>query len=248
MKRGTTEPFSQSTIRDSHSDIEWPYYHLPSLTAAGIIHGFMTRSSGVLLRDEAQREAFVEALHATDFIIMDQVHGDDVHLVSDGQRPNRGDGLALLEKGVVGVVKTADCLPVILYDLTIPVVAVIHAGWRGTVARIVEKGVERMEKAGVHRSALGALLGPGIGPCCYNVGGDVVKRFREAGFGEEIFAERDGSVFLDVKKANTQVLQEMGVSNIHDVGLCTSCRQDLFYSARRNGHAGRQLNFVLLKR
>jgi copper oxidase (laccase) domain-containing protein len=95
---------------------------------------------------------------------------------------------------------------------------------------------------------LGVLIGPGIGPCCYNVGEDVALAFRNAGFSEEIFEQRGGATFLDLKKANRRLAEAEGVREIDDVGLCTACRRDLFFSARRDKPAGRQINFVLLKR
>jgi polyphenol oxidase len=233
--------FSISEMRISPSDIALPYYHSPSLTNAGIIHGFMTRQSDVLLRDEEVRRSFGQALSGTGFIVMDQVHGDEVHVVSAGERPGRGDGLIIGERGIVGVIKTADCLPVILYDLAVPLVAVIHAGWRGTAARITQKAIARMKRLGARIESMGALIGPGIGPCCYNVGNDVVVSFQNAGFSEGVFKERGGSLFLDLKQANREIVEQEGIVAIHDIGLCTSCRQDLFFSARRNGQAGRQV-------
>ena len=95
--------------------------------------------------------------------------------------------------------------------------------------------------------SIGALIGPGIGPCCYNVGEDVVAAFRAAGISDEVFARRGRLTFLDLKKANRQILIREGVHEIDDANLCTSCGRALFFSARRDAQAGRQIKFVLIK-
>ena len=120
---------------------------------------------------------------------MDQEHGSRVHIVEKGERPVAGDGLLMIEKGVIGVIKTADCLPVILYAAGYPVAAVVHAGWRGTVKGITGKALRLLIDMGIERDRIGALIGPGIGPCCYEVKEDVVSAFREAGFPECHFRE-----------------------------------------------------------
>ena len=127
----------------------WSYCHVPGLEKAGIVHGFMTRTSDAILRDAGRRAAFMAALSAKDMIILDQEHGDAVHVIAAGERPRAGDGLVLLEPGVIGVIKTADCLPVILYAPDYPACAIVHAGWRGTALRISRKAVAAMVGLGV---------------------------------------------------------------------------------------------------
>ncbi|MGD0229002.1 MAG: polyphenol oxidase family protein [Syntrophorhabdales bacterium] len=225
----------------------WSYFHFPALRDAGIIHGFMTRTSDGILRDAGPRDAFIAALSASGMIVLDQEHKDVVHVITAGERPRRGDGLVLLAAGLIGVVKTADCLPVILSAPDYPACAIVHAGWRGTALKIARKAVRALAAFGVRPDAIGALIGPGIGPCCYNVGEDVVAAFREAGFSDDVFMQRDGAVFLDLRKANRHLLVGEGVRDIHDVDLCTSCRGDLFHSARRDAGRGRQINFVQVR-
>ena len=225
----------------------WSYYHVPGLENAGIVHGFMTRTSDSILRDAGRRAAFMAAFSAKEMIVLDQEHGDAVQTITAGERPRTGDGLVLLEPGVIGVIKTADCLPVILCAPGYPVCAVVHAGWRGTALLIVRKAVAAMVGLGVPAASIGALIGPGIGPCCYNVGEDVVLAFKAAGISDKVFARRGELTFLDLKKANRQILMAEGVHDIDDANLCTSCRGALFFSARRDGQAGRQMNFVLIK-
>ena len=226
----------------------WSYFHLPSLEASGIIHGFMTRSSDAILSDRGEEEAFSRAMGAVAMVSLRQEHGDSIEKAKVGGRIRAGDGLIVQESGVLGIIKTADCVPVILYGPDHGIAAILHAGWRGSAARITQKGVRAMKAMGVRPDRLGVLIGPGIGPCCYGVGKDVVSSFESAGFAEDIFEQRGASTFLDLKKANRRLAEAEGVHEVHDIGLCTACRPDLFLSARRDRLKGRQINFVLLKR
>ena len=224
----------------------WAYICYPLLETSGIFHGFVTRprdASG----EEAGIEDAISALSLEPHVLMNQEHGDVVHVIKNGERPNAGDGLLLLEKDVAGIIKTADCLPVILYDLALPAVAIVHAGWKGTALGIARKAAQQMIAMGVKPENMGALIGPGIGPCCYKVQEDVAVIFEAAGFGDTVVQRREGSLFLDLKAANSQILRKEGVKEIYDVGLCTHCREDLFYSARRDKGRGRQINFVLIR-
>ena len=224
----------------------WSYYHLREMEEAGIVHGFMTRSTGPVLRDPVLRKAFTEAFSATEAVVMDQEHGDRVLLVAGGSRPEAGDGLVVTEPGVMGVIKTADCLPIILCEPRYPAAAIVHAGWRGTARKIVQRAVETMAGLGVGRGNMVALIGPGIGPCCYGVGQDVISAFEEAGLADGVFERRNGAAFLDLKEANRRLLLHEGIDRIFDAHLCTSCRGDLFISARRDRGGEGQINFVLL--
>ncbi len=226
----------------------WAYFHVPALERAGIVHGFMTRSSDSILSDRGEEKDFVRALGARRMVSLWQEHGDVVHVIGKGERPREGDGLIVAERGVVAVIKTADCIPVIIYAPDNAIAAVVHAGWRGTAADITGKALRRLAAMGAKPDQLGVLIGPGIGPCCYNVGEDVALAFRGAGFAGDIFERRGSSTFLDLKKANRRLAEAEGVREILDVGLCTACRGDLFFSARRDKLKGRQINFVLLNR
>jgi polyphenol oxidase len=228
--------------------LDWSYFHAPEITDQGVIHGFMTSSSVSILHDQAQRQEFINSLSAADAIVMNQDHGDVVHVVKDGSHPTIGDGLILMEKGIIGIIKTADCLPIILSDIDHSIVAIVHAGWRGTAARISQKAVKGMRDLGANVHSIVALIGPGIGPCCYSIGSDVVTSFRQAGFADHVFEQRGQSIFLNLKIANRDALIEEGIGAIYDIDLCTSCRQDLFASSRKNAKVTRQVNFVMMNR
>ena len=136
----------------------------------------MTRKSEAILSEAARRDAFIAALGAKEMVVLNQVHGADVHVIEAGLRPAVGDGLVLFEPGVIGVIKTADCLPVILYARDGSACAIVHAGWRGTAARIAAEAVAAMTGRGIAPGMIGAIIGPGIGRCCYNIGSGRSRR------------------------------------------------------------------------
>jgi hypothetical protein len=148
-----------------------------------------------------------------------QVHGTRIAL--DGEDPEDGaDGQVTTVRDVAPIVLTADCLPIALAGPD--AIGVVHAGWRGLAAGVVEAGVRATD-------AVAAAIGPGIGPCCYAVGDDV-----RAVFGT---TERT----LDLKAQARARLEAAGVPEIHDCGLCTACDPERFFSHRRDrGRTGRQ--------
>ena len=176
-------PFELRQIND------WSYYCLPELEKAGIAHGFFTKESPSHTFTGKDRTAFLEAFSLRDLIIMDQEHGDEIHVVKNGERPERGDGIILLERNVAAIIKTADCLPVIIVEPDYPMAAIVHAGWRGTAQKITQKAVEKMVMLGARREKIVALLGPSIRACCYEVGEEVRDIFRKEGFSEGVFQE-----------------------------------------------------------
>lgn len=159
-----------------------------------------------------------------------QMHGTEIREASG---PTSGvddaDGLVTGQEGLALIVTTADCLPVAL--VAGDAVAMLHAGWRGLSGGILEAGTRRLvEMAG--DAAIHAAIGPGAGVCCYEVGEEVAARF-------PALALHAGHV--DLKAAATQRLRAAGVSTVTDVGRCTMCEPDVFFSHRRSGPTtGRQ--------
>jgi polyphenol oxidase len=174
-----------------------------------------------------------------------QVHGGDVarHTRPHARSGGRGDlepadGQATDHPDVTPLVLTADCVPLALS--TPGAVALVHCGWRGVAAGIVDRAVEAVcELAGREREEVGAALGPGIGPCCYPVGDQVREAMHSRGNGNAVL----GSGALDLALALRIELARAGLRReaIADAGLCTSCLPDLFFSHRRDGGVtGRQ--------
>ena len=152
-------------------------------------------------------------------------------LASSGPPP-AADGQATANPALTPLVQVADCLPVALRGER--GVAMLHCGWRGLAAGIIGLGVERI-------GASAAAIGPGIGPCCFEVGSEVLERFE--GLGAGIAHGR----MLDLPEVVRRLLAEAGVEQVESTDLCTSCERDLFFSHRRDqGRTGRQAGLVWL--
>jgi len=153
-----------------------------------------------------------------------QVHG--VELASAAAPKREADGQILTEPGTAALVFTADCLPVALHGPG--GMAMLHCGWRGLAGGIVAKGAAAV-------GATRAAIGPGIGPCCYEVGDEVLGAF--AGLGEGV---ADGRM-LDLTEVARRLLADAGVEQVEAAELCTSCNPELLFSHRRDAaRAGRQ--------
>jgi polyphenol oxidase len=161
-----------------------------------------------------------------------QVHAATVNRAAAGERGRPGDGLWTDEPGVPMLKLTADCLPVALVRTNgSPALALLHVGRLGLLEGIVAAGV-----AALGGGPVAAATGPGIGPCCYEVGDDIRDDYRGR-FGSGVVRGRN----LDLWAATEQALREAGVAAIERVDLCTACQPDLFFSHRRDGGiTGRQ--------
>jgi YfiH family protein len=154
-----------------------------------------------------------------------------------------GDALISNQPGVHVGVRTADCVPILLVDPTVPVVAAIHAGWRGSATNIAAAAVEELTKAWKSRPEnLRAAIGPSIGVCCYEVGPDVARRF---GNWMPELENAQAPVHLDLPAINALQLRAVGVADIWISGECTFCMADKFFSFRREREkAGRMVSFI----
>jgi YfiH family protein len=183
---------------------------------------------------------------------LNQVHGIDVHIIGDdydGARPS-GDGMVTATPGIALAIFTADCVPMLMVDADAKVAGAFHAGWRGTLAGIARAGVRRMTEAGADIRRIEVVLGPSIGRCCYEVDAELGRRFTEAWpcAGSQIGLDRGGKTMLDLRGILTDQLKEAGVSpeSIAQVGPCTRCASELFFSRRAAGGqtCGLQLSFI----
>jgi polyphenol oxidase len=162
-----------------------------------------------------------------------QVHSNRVNRAAAGVRGTPGDGLWTDEPGLPVLVMTADCFPVALVrvDGGPRAVAVLHAGWKGLLEGIVAAGVQALGAG-----ALAAAIGPGIGPCCYEVGEEVAGPFRDR-FGDGVVHGRN----LDLRASAERALRSAGVERIDHIDRCTACEPETFFSHRRDrGVTGRQ--------
>ena len=214
----------------------------------------------------------------TPLVALRQFHSNLVIVASGAdagrERPRKADGAITAVPGLLIAIQTADCIPVLVADKRRRVVGAFHAGWRGTVKRIVELGVGRMRlEFGSLPEDLIAAIGPGVGQCCYAVGEELISEFEsQFGYGRELFREVSDSdpvrkrypllflaqrapghspigpaVHLDLIEANRRQLLDAGLkaSAISVTGGCTSCHSDLFFSHRASqGHAGRMMSVI----
>jgi polyphenol oxidase len=266
-----------------------------------LVHGFSTRVGGFsraygknalnlgFTKDDSKaavernRAAFLSELDATTplhkkpwpLVTLRQIHSDIIHAVDSAPSSQMaGDGLITNTPGLLLGIQTADCLPIILVDPRRHAIGVFHAGWRGTVQRIVEKGVGEMQRCfGTHPRDLKAAIGPGIHDCCYEVGREVREQFEsQFAYAGKLFREVEESdpvrekypllfltarppghsalpekIYLDLVEANRRQLLAACVpaKSIEASPLCTSCRTDLLFSYRaERGKTGRMMGVV----
>jgi hypothetical protein len=266
-------------------------------------HGFSTRRGGLsraYCADEAHgelnlgftaeedsdtvaqnRRLFTQAVTgdpSTPLVDVHQIHSNLVLLsrAADASRkkPRSADGLMTDEPGLLVGIRTADCIPILVADRKRRAVAAFHAGWRGTVARIVESGIGRMRlQFGSRPEDLVAAIGPGIGPCCYSVGEEVLSSFEsQFAYARELFheaydsdpvrikypmlfmtqrapghSEIGPSLHLNLVEANRRQLLAAGLkpSAVKLIGGCTRCHREWFFSHRGSeGHAGRMMSVI----
>jgi YfiH family protein len=261
-----------------------------------LIHGFSTCPGGISTlenekvlnlgftdwdtRENVQenRRRFQSALGASDLTLvpLKQFHSDVIHLFqAPDQGPCRGDASLTNTTGLLLAVQTADCVPILLVDPKKRAIAAVHAGWRGTLRRILAKTVGRLQMDfGSKPADLLAAIGPSIGPCCYEVGTEVatqfLSQFADAPTYFDEFRTGDEpnpiqwlnmmppghqpppkNVQLDLRKANHSQLLAAGLQpkNIHTIDLCTACHPDLLFSYRKQGPAsGRLMSAIALRR
>jgi YfiH family protein len=258
----------QGMNKDRNGFSNGQYLTIPALDRMkGVVHAFTTRkndlgarNSGIKLPGDWNAVAAAFGISPDRLITVNQVHGEHIvridarGLTGDSVDPRtiEADAMITGAPGIAIGIETADCVPVLLYDPGIPAVAAVHAGWRSTVRKIVDKTVVSMGvEFGSCPQRIIAAIGPAIGPECYEVDEPVMAQIREAfSSWQEIAVPRGNAHWgLDLVKANVRELLKMGLleQNIHALGFCTSCRRDLFYSFRAEGRTGRMLSIIMIK-
>jgi polyphenol oxidase len=228
-------------------DAPGPYVVAFSTRVGGVSTGpYESLNLGILTGDDADRVvenrrrlAASVGVDADRARMAWQRHGAEVRraspegILTPGTRHEPCDGFWSDEPGQGMMLVTADCLPVAIARANgaAPALTVLHVGWKGLLAGIVENGV-----AALGSGPLAAAVGPGIGPCCYEVGPEVSEPYRER-FGTEVL--REGK--LDLWRAAELALRAAGVGEVERTDLCTFCHPELFFSHRRDrGTTGRQ--------
>ncbi len=248
------------------------YYTISGFDDTGLVkNGFSTRKGGVSsgqystlnlgIKKSDLREAVMEnfirfcravGIDPQNMVFSDQVHGDGIEVVDDNDRGKglfrdtdiiEKDGLMTSQPGVALVTFYADCVPLFFLDPVYPAIALSHAGWRGTVAKIGAKTLKMMQDTfGTRPEECLVGIGPSIGPCCFEVDPPVMEQFAAA-FPQQSSiinpGSKPGKYNIDLCEANRMQLVEMGVAeeNISMASLCTCCNTDIFFSHR--GDRGR---------
>lgn len=214
---------------------------------------------------EHNRQRLIEALPQAprEFIIPRQTHGTEVRIIDEAFQVADATTRKALLHGVDAVVtrlpgyclciSTADCIPLLLYDKRTQVIAAIHAGWRGTVNRIVAHTLEQMQiHFGTQGADVWACIGPGISPASFEVGEEVYDTFLRNGFNMQTLSLRNaqtGKRHIDLWEANRLALLDFGVPapQIETAGICTYIHHEQFFSARRLGiQSGRILSGIMI--
>jgi polyphenol oxidase len=257
--------------RHEHNDLA--YYTFPSLEPfTGLVHGITTRHGGVsagpytslnlsnglgddpaAVAENLRRACAAFGVRREHLVSPNQRHTANVRRVGAADRgriwPNY-DTLITDEPGVPLLLRYADCTPVLIYDPAHHALALIHSGWRGTVQGAARVAVDALAaEFGSRPTEMVAAIGPSIGPCCYEVGEDVISAV-QATFDRpaELLLSRNGSgplsgrAHFDLWAANRRWVADAGVRQIEAAQLCTACRTDDFYSYRaergKTGHFG----------
>jgi polyphenol oxidase len=252
-----------------------PIYRCRALEELPFVrHGFSTRTGGVsageagllnlscvpwdlpeLVAENRRRFLDAAGLHGTHLATISQVHSDRIHIIENntGQwnASATGDALVSRVRGTVLAVQVADCFPILVADPETGTAAAIHAGWRGTRSRILAKTVAAMKRsAGSEPASLRVAIGAGIRACCFEVGAEVVAQFHHeypTGALASRHPQHEGKFLLDLPAALRYQAEEAGIKSdtVFDLGLCTCCNSDEFFSYRREGdRSGRMMGLI----
>jgi len=210
-----------------------------------LVHGFGT--------SHLKERSIASDADFSDFfpISLRQTHSDIIRVITESL-PERSEGDAMVTDlpGILLIIKTADCLPVLAMDIQNRVVAAVHCGWRGTLKRITEKAIQTMhQNYGSDYGSLYVALGPCISRTCYEVGEDLRKKFEREGLHRGVFSRHPShkkKYVLDLREANRSQILALGVQekNIFSVDHCTFCERNLFSHRRDRDRPGRLINFI----
>jgi hypothetical protein len=224
------------------------YYTFHELKTKNIFYGFTTKNWTKLSLIKNLK------LEKNSIISLRQIHSDKFYVVNN--RPEKilvGDALITKKPGLVLSIRTADCLPILIFNDKYKIVSAIHTGWKGTAKKITLKVLQKIsEEFGIKPSSLSVLLGPSICRKCYEVGKEVKEVFKVNWKNLEYFLTllEKNRYSLDLKKANLMLLMQAKVNknNVFSINLCTKCHPELFFSHRRKPKSkGRMIAFIGIK-
>jgi YfiH family protein len=230
----------------------------------GVVFGMSTRVGGVspepfgmntsfrvgddpeCVRENRRRFLSVLGAEESALAIPGQVHGDSVFVVTEPGRYEACDALITDREGLFVSISVADCLPIFLFDHKRRLAGAVHSGWRGTRLGILSKALRLFQEHSSRAADVLAFIGPGAGPCCYEVGEEVAAQF-EPSF---VVRARGGRARLDLPSANRAMLGSAGIpsGNIEVSTSCTICNPEFLHSYRRDGaKSGRMMGVIGLR-
>lgn len=242
--------------QEGHRALELPAFgRSPSGQRPGVKHLFGLRGRRA---DEILAGHF--GVRNDQIVLAHQVHGDSIGVIDafpGGHRPDEGgggdyDGLVTNRPDLVLAIRTADCLPILIWDASRKVIGAVHAGWRGSLNAIASKTVLLMQsRFGSRPQDLEVGVGPAVGPCCYEVGRLVLEPLRQRfDFWKEVVQTKGPDKgMLDLTRLNVRQLIGLGVPSdqIVAAGSCTVCHPERFASYRRDGHsAGDMISGIMV--
>jgi len=181
-----------------------------------------------------------------------QIHSDIVNKIDEDNIRQKKDGDALITNivNVPLLIFTADCVPIAIIDKKHKAIGLAHAGWRGTYDLIAKKTIEEMTKNyNTNPEDLVCIIGPSIGPCCYEVSQELVEKFNInfTNSTEKLYTIENGKYKLDLWKINEYIIKECGVKdeNIINLKICTSCNSDKFHSYRKHNQTPKRIGTIL---
>ena len=181
-----------------------------------------------------------------------QIHSDIVNKIDENNIGQKKDGDALITNitNVPLLIFTADCVPIAIIDKKHKAIGLSHAGWRGTYDLIAKKTIEEMTKNyNTNPDDLVCIIGPSIGPCCYEVSQQLAEKFNTnfTNSTEKLYKIEDGKYKLDLWKVNEYIIKECGVKdeNIINLKICTSCNSDKFHSYRKHNQTPKRIGTIL---
>lgn len=243
-----------------------------------LTHAFCTRLGGVSEKDYASlnisfkegdlessvlqnwnRLAMAFAIPLENFLTLNQVHGDDIFVIKPygdylpADKTLNYDAIVTTRQNLAICIKTADCVPVLIVDRAKKIIAVVHAGWKSTALGLTAKVIRLLQtKYGSGNQDILAAIGPAIDLCCFEVDKKAADAFvYQKDYDTFLFpGEKPNKWIVDLPEANRRQMIHCGIpeENIDVARLCTSCRQDLFFSHRGSGGiTGRQVNFMMIR-
>ena len=208
----------------------------------------LTSASREDLKETAQENRlFLEKKTNSKIATAVQTHSCNVKIINENEQIYENtDGLISNIKNSLLLMNFADCVPIILYNKKENIGGIVHAGWRGTAQKIVEKAIKEFN---TNPADITAIIGPSIGKCCFETHEDVFNQLIENKLETELYTKKEEKYFIDLKKINYNQLKKMGVEEIDICSYCTCCMSDIFFSYRKElGLTARHSAIVQIKR